>query len=504
MGDGRHHSAYIVIDGPGHDGTRLPLREGITSFGRLPSNDVILLGDLVSRHHSRITFFEGRATLQDLGSHNGSWVNGEQIQSKVLKQADVCRVGNFRVAFNMGRLEDAAFEETTGADVSAGDPTPSGAKARSVSLRVEGNVAETSAMRLILRSTEAWGKTDSFVDYIDEMLRIAVEQTGAEVGAYITRSNNSTQVVVARDKADRVARPHIYVPVVDWVLQKNFPISSDDVSQDFRFGQHPSQIAGKLSVLAVPLANPEGATGVLFLSRVEPAFSDLELEALTAVGHLAQAGASKFSSGGDQIPYASPAVTQALEQRARDGQSGLVTQPAVALRALPFNLGLLAERPPAELPRLLDQWIEQSAEVIERLGGIAQSVNGAEVQGIFRVTDAEGSAAAVTAGLELRSLFADLLKVHPSLGDRRLRLGADAGAVALGAVGGPARFAYAAIGEPVDIAARLCLSAPAGVFLVSGELAHHIQGRFSLKARGEQKVRGREGPLALHEVLSSK
>ncbi len=504
MGDGRHHSAYIVIDGPGHDGTRLPLREGITSFGRLPSNDVILLGDLVSRHHSRITFFEGRATLQDLGSHNGSWVNGEQIQSKVLKQADVCRVGNFRVAFNMGRLEDAAFEETTGADVNAGDLTPSGAKA-SVSLHVEEKAAETSAMRLILRSTEAWGKTDSFVDYIDEMLRIALEQTRAEVGAYITRTNNSTNVVVARDKANRVARPHIYVPVVDWALQKNFPISSDDVSQDFRFGQHPSQIAGKLSVLAVPLANPEGTMGVLFLSRVEPAFSDLELEALTAVGHLAQAGASKFTrGGGDDIPYASPTVIQALERRARDGQTGLETQPAVALRALPFNLGLLAERPPKALPRLLDQWIEQSAQIIERSGGVAHSMNGAEVQGIFRVTDAEGSAAAITAGLELRSVFASLLEAHPTLGDRRLRLGADAGAVALGAVGGPGRFAYAAIGEPVDIAARLCFSAPAGVFLVSGELAHHIQGRFTLKARGEQKVRGREGPLALHEVIGSK
>lgn len=116
VGGGPNHSAYIVIEGPGHDGTRLPLREGITSFGRLPSNDVILLGDLVSRHHSRITFFEGRATLQDLGSHNGSWVNGEQVQSKVLKEGDVCRVGNFRVAFHPGEISSAGFDDMTAAE----------------------------------------------------------------------------------------------------------------------------------------------------------------------------------------------------------------------------------------------------------------------------------------------------------------------------------------------------------------------------------------------------
>ena len=76
------HAAYIVIQGPGHNDTRIALREGITSFGRLPSNDVILLGDLVSRNHARIIFFDGKASLQDLGSHNGSWVNEERIATR--------------------------------------------------------------------------------------------------------------------------------------------------------------------------------------------------------------------------------------------------------------------------------------------------------------------------------------------------------------------------------------------------------------------------------------
>jgi len=99
-------TAYIVIQGPGHDGTRLTLREGITSFGRLPSNDVILLGDLVSRHHTRIIFFDGKASLQDLGSHNGSWVNGEKVSTRPLKDGDAIRIGNFRITFHEGAPND--------------------------------------------------------------------------------------------------------------------------------------------------------------------------------------------------------------------------------------------------------------------------------------------------------------------------------------------------------------------------------------------------------------
>lgn len=111
------HAAYIVIQGPGHNDTRIALREGITSFGRLPSNDVILLGDLVSRNHARIIFFDGKASLQDLGSHNGSWVNEERIATRALNPGDALRIGNFKVTFLRGVAGDAIadfVDEATG------------------------------------------------------------------------------------------------------------------------------------------------------------------------------------------------------------------------------------------------------------------------------------------------------------------------------------------------------------------------------------------------------
>lgn len=118
-------AAFIVIDGPGHNHTRIALREGITSFGRLPSNDVILLGDLVSRNHARIIFFDGKASVQDLGSHNGSWVNDEKISTRALQPGDVVRIGNFRISFLRGVAGDpiADFvDEPTGSASGHGVP----------------------------------------------------------------------------------------------------------------------------------------------------------------------------------------------------------------------------------------------------------------------------------------------------------------------------------------------------------------------------------------------
>ena len=87
--------AFVVIDGPGYQGTRLPIREGITSLGRLPSNDLILLDDLVSRKHARILYFNGQLAVQDMNSHNGCWVNGEKVSKQAVSHRDLLRVGNF-------------------------------------------------------------------------------------------------------------------------------------------------------------------------------------------------------------------------------------------------------------------------------------------------------------------------------------------------------------------------------------------------------------------------
>lgn len=69
---------------------RHALREGVTTIGRAPENDVVIGDAMASRHHARITLEKGKCTLTDLGSANGTFVNGERLDgSKRLVPGDV-------------------------------------------------------------------------------------------------------------------------------------------------------------------------------------------------------------------------------------------------------------------------------------------------------------------------------------------------------------------------------------------------------------------------------
>jgi hypothetical protein len=77
-----------------------PLGFEPVSIGRHGDNEVILPDPQVSRHHAEILMQGGRWLIADLGSANGTFVNGQQITGpQVLNHGDLLRVGQtqFRV-----------------------------------------------------------------------------------------------------------------------------------------------------------------------------------------------------------------------------------------------------------------------------------------------------------------------------------------------------------------------------------------------------------------------
>ena len=73
---------------------RYSLRQGTTSIGRAEENDIVISEALVSRQHATITLDQSGCTITDLGSGNGTYVNGERIQgSAVLKLGDIVDLG---------------------------------------------------------------------------------------------------------------------------------------------------------------------------------------------------------------------------------------------------------------------------------------------------------------------------------------------------------------------------------------------------------------------------
>ena len=62
--------------------TILPLSEGDNVVGRSPDSSIWIDAASVSREHARIVIAEGRATVEDRGSTNGTFVNGKRIATR--------------------------------------------------------------------------------------------------------------------------------------------------------------------------------------------------------------------------------------------------------------------------------------------------------------------------------------------------------------------------------------------------------------------------------------
>jgi pSer/pThr/pTyr-binding forkhead associated (FHA) protein len=89
----------LVKRGPNAGSTFL-LDQGTTTVGRSTEGDVFLDDVTVSRKHA---IFERRADgawfVRDVGSLNGTYVNGEQVDETKLASGDEVQIGRFKVAF---------------------------------------------------------------------------------------------------------------------------------------------------------------------------------------------------------------------------------------------------------------------------------------------------------------------------------------------------------------------------------------------------------------------
>lgn len=80
------------------------LASGPTLIGRAPENDIILLEESVSRRHARIQIKGATCTVEDLGSANGSYLNGERLrpkEPKPLRDNDVLKLGQLLALFRL-------------------------------------------------------------------------------------------------------------------------------------------------------------------------------------------------------------------------------------------------------------------------------------------------------------------------------------------------------------------------------------------------------------------
>jgi pSer/pThr/pTyr-binding forkhead associated (FHA) protein len=91
----------VVRKGP-QPGERFFVDRDRLTVGRDPKSDIFLNDMTVSRGHAVIDCSANVVSVKDAGSLNGTYVNGEIVDSAVLKNGDVLQVGTFQMLFLSG------------------------------------------------------------------------------------------------------------------------------------------------------------------------------------------------------------------------------------------------------------------------------------------------------------------------------------------------------------------------------------------------------------------
>ena len=92
--EGLEGFALVVDKGP-QSGMSYVLADGLTTIGRHPESDIFLDDVTVSRHHCRLVVHDDKLAVEDSGSTNGTYVNGDRIDRSLLVPGDELLVGRF-------------------------------------------------------------------------------------------------------------------------------------------------------------------------------------------------------------------------------------------------------------------------------------------------------------------------------------------------------------------------------------------------------------------------
>ncbi|MFZ5442565.1 MAG: FHA domain-containing protein [Myxococcota bacterium] len=347
----------LVINGPGYFDTAYDLPEGVTQVGRADENDVVLSGDLVSRKHCRVHVNADGVVFEDLGSRNGTKLNGEPvIGSRALRPGDVVSIGENQLALR--RLRNAEAFDTEMVDAAAGGKVKRFGRGVNVAEAVvlardikESNVlraldnfapfelsappvagaadtdetekegvttsenavgdeltspVEVRSLVLMYRVAEFLARAPSLQAFLDETTDLVMKRVKATTGVVLLRHASGVLVPSAVRHEQKLARGEVPVSdgIIEAALAKGQAIAVADVHDDTRFAERESVVLyGIDQVLCIPIGTKPPFVGVLYLNRTRADSEPVEtlLDVATAITQLLETGVQKFQAEGGRV-----------------------------------------------------------------------------------------------------------------------------------------------------------------------------------------------------------
>lgn len=505
---------------------RLASTDGTLSFdlnhisciiGRAPTADLPVVDPTVSRRHAQILADENGLTVHDLGSSNGTFVNGNKIDTAPIVPGDVIAFG--KVSF---RLEGETFKVQTAATAITG-PTVVRQRAVLDSSAPDLGTNEKSRRKLatLLEVSKGLGwavDTDALLAKIagyayqilevDRVAIILVDEAGNLLPKF------------ARDRKGTNAAGAVPRSIARKALEDKMAILTDNAGEDARFTGQSIVMQQVRSAICVPLMGTEGrALGVLYVDSATSAhrFDEDDLDFCIAFAGIAAAAIEngefiqriqrQMVARSNFERFFAPQIAQRIAESSETIRLGGDKRPVAVLFSDIRGFTALAESmKPEDTASLLTEYFTEMVDCVFRHDGALDKFMGDALMAHWGAPiGSDGDADnAVAAAIEMMKAL-DALNVNwrktgrPEL---NVGIGLNYGEAFAGNIGSERRLEFTVIGDTVNTAYRLCSAAEAGEILISDDVRRALRSPVNLVERPPMELKNKAQPVTIYRVAA--
>ncbi len=313
----------LVIQGP-DQGRRFELSGKRISLGRDPSNAIRLHDSEVSRQHAELVLVDPEGPthqVRDLGSVNGTFLNGREVKQSVLKPDDQIRMGRTMLMYLgrpgavsrdlAGRVDMVARSSTEDrSEILRSIPASEGSRLLHEPTRTDGAVEGDDRLKTRLRHLGVIYEAGQAISHVtdpdallNEILQLLFQTVAADRAVVLLMDDLgelAPRAVRWRDRAEPDERMAISRTIVEHVLDEGQGVITSDAPADKRFGPAESIVGyGIREAICVPIQGRYSNLGVLYAdTRTQPGnpvsdqqnrarFTQDDLTLAVAIGHQA-------------------------------------------------------------------------------------------------------------------------------------------------------------------------------------------------------------------------
>lgn len=500
------------------------------TLGRHPRNSIQVLDRIVSKEHCNISLTNGRYVLHDLGSLNGTMVNGKRVSEHQLRDWDELKMGNTRVVFHEQSAADPALQRVT---IGPG-AMESHIRKKLAAPQVEDRFlpeAEVQAEEQLRRDYEklrtayelqrAIGLELDLDRLLNRILELSFQFLPADRGVMLLFDDDGE--LKPRAVKTRTGMPNEEIilsqSIIREALKEKAAVLSSDAMIDSRFqGSHSIIMQGIRSSMAVPILNKGEMLGLMILdSQVATgAFGEKDLQILGNIASqvayfmenmsLARKVEEESIAREKFQRMLSPNLAEKVISGELEVKKGGQSLQATVLFADIRGFTSMSENHDAhQIVEMLNEYFELAVDVVFKYEGTLDKFVGDEIMALWGapVQHDDDTLRAVRSGVELQQMLVEFNRTRVAEGADPIRIGVGicTGPVVAGYIGSSRTMEYSVIGDTVNTASRLCSLAKPGEIIISESTFQRIKDQFEVTALPASHVKGKRDPLRIYSVL---